>query len=61
MTFTIRLERLDGTPADPPSFKTTVLAWKPGDTIRSEQARHSRSSGFVTTIRWNQTPRSRSL
>jgi hypothetical protein len=33
MTHTFKLERIDGTPADPPSFKTTVLAWKPGDTI----------------------------
>jgi hypothetical protein len=30
MTHTFKLERLDGTPADPPSFKTTVLAWSPG-------------------------------
>jgi hypothetical protein len=30
MTHTFKLERLDGTPA---SFKTTVLAWGPGDTI----------------------------
>jgi hypothetical protein len=33
MTFTFKLERLDGTPADPPSFKTSVLVWNPGDTI----------------------------
>ena len=33
MTHTFKLERLDGTPAYPPSFKTTVLVWKPGDTI----------------------------
>jgi hypothetical protein len=33
MTHIFKLERLDGTPADPPSFKTTVLAWNPGDTI----------------------------
>jgi hypothetical protein len=33
MTFTFKLERLDGTPADPPSFKTGVLVWNPGDTI----------------------------
>jgi hypothetical protein len=31
MTFTFKLERLDGTPADPPSFKTSVLVWNPGD------------------------------
>jgi len=33
MTFTFKLERLDGTPADPPTFKTTVHTWTPGDTI----------------------------
>ena len=33
MTFTFRLERLDGRPADPPSFKTTVMVWQPGDPI----------------------------
>ena len=30
MTHTFKLERMDGTPADPPSFKTTVLVWGPG-------------------------------
>jgi hypothetical protein len=33
MTFTFKLERLDGTPAEPSSFQTTVLSWSPGDTI----------------------------
>jgi hypothetical protein len=33
MTHTFKLERLDGTPADPPSFKTTVLVWQAGDQI----------------------------
>jgi hypothetical protein len=33
MTNTFKLERLDGTPADPPSFETTELVWNPGDTI----------------------------
>jgi hypothetical protein len=33
MTNTFKLKRLDGTPAAPPSFKTTVLVWNPGDTI----------------------------
>jgi hypothetical protein len=33
MTFTFQLERLDGTPADPHSFETTVLVWNPGDRI----------------------------
>jgi hypothetical protein len=33
MTITFRLERLDGTPTDPPTFKTTVLVWQTGDPI----------------------------
>jgi hypothetical protein len=33
MTHSFKLEWLDGTPADAPSFKTTVLVWSPGDTI----------------------------
>lgn len=33
MTHAFKLERLDWTPGDPPSFKTTVLVWSPGDTI----------------------------
>jgi hypothetical protein len=33
MTFTFKLERLDGTPAELPSFQTTVLSWSPGDPI----------------------------
>jgi hypothetical protein len=37
MTHTFKLERLDGTPADPPSFETTVLVWSPGrhDSVRT--------------------------
>ncbi len=33
MTFTFKLERLDGTPAEPPSIETTILRWEPGDKI----------------------------
>jgi hypothetical protein len=32
-THTFKLERLDGTPADPPSDRTTVYRWSPGDRI----------------------------
>ena len=28
-----KLERTDGTPADPPTYRTGVYAWRPGDTI----------------------------
>jgi hypothetical protein len=31
--FAYRLELEDGTPADPPSFQTSVPTWKAGDTI----------------------------
>jgi hypothetical protein len=33
MTHTFKLERLDRTPADPPSFKTAILVWNPGGQI----------------------------
>jgi hypothetical protein len=33
MTVTFKLERLDGTPAEPASIKTMILGWQPGDTI----------------------------
>jgi hypothetical protein len=31
--FTYRLELADGKPADPPSFRTSVPTWRPGDEI----------------------------
>ena len=31
--FLYRLEHEDGTPADPPTLRTAVSAWSPGDTI----------------------------
>ncbi len=33
MTLTFKLERPDGSPAEPPSFRTSVYVWRPGDTI----------------------------
>jgi len=33
MAFMFELEREDGTPADPPSLRTAVPTWRPGDTI----------------------------
>jgi hypothetical protein len=33
MAYTFRLEKEDGAPADPPSFRTSVLTWRRGDTI----------------------------
>jgi hypothetical protein len=31
--FTYKLEREDGTPADPPTYKTAATSWRPGETI----------------------------
>jgi hypothetical protein len=33
MTFTIRLEQADGTPAEPPTMESTVTNWRVGETI----------------------------
>jgi hypothetical protein len=33
MAFTFRLEREDGTPAEPPSITSAVPNWRPGRTI----------------------------
>jgi hypothetical protein len=33
MTFAYRLEREDGTPADPPTLRSAVSSWRPGDSI----------------------------
>ncbi len=33
MAFTYRLEKEDGTPADPPALHTAVPTWSVGDTI----------------------------
>jgi hypothetical protein len=33
MTFRFRLVRADGSPADPPEFRSTELVWRQGDTI----------------------------
>jgi hypothetical protein len=33
MTFTMRLERADGTPAEPPTIQSAVTNWRTGDTI----------------------------
>jgi len=33
MAFMFELEREDGMPADPPSLRTAVPNWRPGDTI----------------------------
>jgi hypothetical protein len=39
MAFSFRLEREDGTPADPPTLKAAVPNWRPGDLITLSRAR----------------------
>ena len=31
--YDFRLQRTDGTPADPPTYRSTVLVWRQGDQI----------------------------
>lgn len=38
-SFAYKLEHEDGTPADPPSFQTSVPTWRPGDAIPLGQGR----------------------
>lgn len=33
MTYDFRLRRADGSPADPPTYRSSVLTWRQGDTI----------------------------
>jgi hypothetical protein len=47
MTFTVRLERADGPPAEPPSIGTTVTNWRTGDTIPLGRERTLRVVGIV--------------
>jgi hypothetical protein len=47
MTFTYRLERADGTPADPPTIRSAVPNMRPGDTI---PIRPGRTLRVVATV-----------
>jgi hypothetical protein len=49
MTFTMRLERADGTPAEPPTIESTVTNWRVGETIPIERDRSLRVVGIVVT------------
>jgi hypothetical protein len=47
MTFTVRLELADGTPAEPPSIGSTVTNWRTGDVIPIAADRSLRVVGIV--------------
>jgi hypothetical protein len=46
-TFAFKLERPDGTPADPPTIRSAVPNWKTGDTIPMGRDRTLRVVGIV--------------
>lgn len=52
MPFAYKLEREDGTPANPPSFRTAVSAWQSGDTMPLGRDRRLR----VIAIRAGEQP-----
>jgi hypothetical protein len=49
MTFTIRLEQANGTPAEPPAMESTVTNWRTGDTIPLGRDRTLRVVGIVVS------------
>ena len=49
MTFTFKLEQADGTPADPPTIKSTVTNWRVGETIPLRRDRTLRVVGIVVS------------
>jgi hypothetical protein len=51
MTFTLKLEQADGTPAEPPTIESTVTNWRSGDTIPLGR---DRSLRVVATVVSNQ-------
>ena len=64
MAFTYKLEHEDGTPADPPTFRTAVPTWKGGDTIplgrdrrlRVIEVRPGSDSGTAARCWWSNPP-----
>jgi hypothetical protein len=45
MTYSFRLQRPDGSPADPPTYRSSVLDWRQGDTIPLDADRTLRVLG----------------
>lgn len=45
MSYHFRLERTDGSPADPPTYRSTVFSWRQGDTIPLSRDRTLRVLG----------------
>jgi hypothetical protein len=47
VTYHFKLEKPDGTPADPPTFRSLILDWRVGDTIPIHRDRTLRVVGIV--------------
>jgi hypothetical protein len=45
MTYHFRLQRSDGSPAEPPTYRSTVLTWRQGDEIPLGRDRRLRVLG----------------
>jgi hypothetical protein len=46
MTYSFRLERTDGTPADPPTLRTSESRWRQGDEVPLSAGRALRVLGI---------------
>jgi hypothetical protein len=49
MTFTVKLEQADVTPAEPPTMESTVTNWRVGETIPIGRDRSLRVVGIVVS------------
>jgi hypothetical protein len=47
---TYRLERIDGSAADPPTLQTQITNWQPGDTIPLGRDRSLRVIGYRSGV-----------
>jgi hypothetical protein len=56
MTFTFKLQRTDWTPAEPPSFRSAVANWRPGDTIAIRRDRTLTVVGIVAGVELDDDP-----
>ena len=49
--YDFRLQRTDGSPADPPTYRSTVLVWHQGDQIPLNAVRTLRVSFTAASLR----------
>ena len=49
--YQVRLQRTDGSPADPPTYRSSTLNWRQGDKIPLTASGRCAFSAFATTTR----------